>query len=75
MKEVRDTAVFNDLIKESQKADPDYWSVLFDENGHRCHTYGLAGGLDHVEVKPKGFYFIDRCMNEQDNSFVIRPEI
>ena len=75
MKTIRNTEVFNDLIKESKKSDPDYWEVLFDENGHRLHTYRLAGGLDHVEVKPKGVYFYDRCMNDRDNSFVIRPEL
>ena len=33
----------------------------------------LVGGLDHIDIKPRGIYIHDIGCNGQDHSFVIRP--
>ena len=66
---IRDTKLFNELKEKPE------WNTLFD--GTNLKGVGipiLSGGLDHIDVKPKGIYFYDIGCNNKDNSFVIRPE-
>ena len=77
---IRNTKLFNEL-----KENPT-WDTLF--NFHEVSGYPgskepeikdreiptLAGGLDHIDMKPSGVYFHDIGYNNRDNSFVIRKE-
>jgi len=77
MKEIRNTKLFKELKKQPE------WKTLF--KGARYPELKdmdiptLAGGLDHIDIKPKGIYFHDigcsRGGQMIDNSFVIRPEL
>ena len=70
MKTIRNTKLFNELKKSPQ------WETLFIE--YEIKNQGIPvffGGLDHIDVKPKGIYFHDIGCNGKDNSFVIRPEL
>ena len=63
------------LFEELKMAD-DEWAALFNWDGNikddRIPIF--LGGLDHIEICPKGIYFYDIGMNYKTNNFVIRPE-
>jgi len=74
---IRNTKLFRELKKNPE------WKTLFkgvqypEPKDMDIPTF--AGGLDHIDVKPKGIYFHDigcsRGGRIIDNSFVIRPEL
>ena len=69
METIRNQKLFEELKKAPK------WETLFDGfylKDQRIPV--LLGGLDHIEVKPRGVYFFDIGMNGKTNSFVIRPE-
>ena len=76
MKTIRDTKLFRELQEKPE------WKTLFTEEKYpelkNPEIPTLAGGLDHIDVKPGGFYFYDigssRGGKLVDNSFVIRKE-
>lgn len=72
MKEIRNTKLFLEL-QENPTWDT-LWDVTYPEypelKDRRIPEF--FGGLDHIDVKPKGVYFYDVGCNGKDNSFVIR---
>ena len=70
MKAIRNTKLFNNLKKHPE------WDTLFlDDNLKDSEIPILAGGLDHIDIRPDGIYFHDIGSNNRDNSFVIRREL
>lgn len=74
MKTIRNTKLFLELQEK-----PD-WKTLWSYNGTTPilkddNIPYLLGGIDHIEVKPRGVYFYDRGNNNVSNNFVIRPEL
>ncbi len=79
---IRNTKLFQEL-KEVAREGGDLWKALWRE-GKGCPELKdpripfLAGGLDHIDIKPRGIYFHDIGVSVggtiRDNSFVIRPE-
>ena len=51
----------------------DPWGVISDINEKSDIFPELIGGLDHIDIKPRGIYIHDIGCNGQDHSFVIRP--
>jgi len=76
---IRNNELFKELKEKYDKGatEKELWKTLFKDDFERkdLRIPYFAGGLDHVEVKAKGIYFIDMGANNKDNSFVIRPEI
>ena len=72
MKVVRNTKLFEELI-----SNQDTWDTLFDWNGDikddRIPIF--LGGLDYIEINPRGVYFYDIGFDGRKHSFVIRPEL
>jgi len=72
MKTVRDKKLFEELKKNPK------WETLFQEEGTLKNPYIpiLWGGLDHIEITPKGIYFFDIGATfdgiTRDNSFVVK---
>ena len=78
---IRNTKLFNELRKKPE------WDTLFTYNEVPGYPGSqepnikddeipiFAGGLDHIDVKPKGIYFHDIGCNDRNNSFVVRPEL
>jgi hypothetical protein len=79
---IRDTKLFNELVEESKMENGDTWNALFVDCPEHSKIVPknnnipvFAGGLDHIDVKPRGVYFYDIGCNDRDHSFVIRPEL
>lgn len=71
MKTIRNSKLFHELQKNPE------WETLFQNNEGTLKDNLipiLFGGLDHIEMRKNGVYFIDIGCNGKDNSFVIRPE-
>ena len=79
MKVIRDTKLFEALKKEpSLETIRRAWMRAGDMSPGPEAYYDFsyfAGGLDHIDVKPKGIYFYDIGCNDKDCSFVVRPEL
>jgi len=82
MKTIRDNNLFDRLEKALPATDEELWETLwnyYEANGDLISCPSMAGGLDHVEVKSRGFYFYDIGVSGsgyvRDGSFVVRPEL
>lgn len=72
MKTIRNSELFEKIANAE-----DVWNALFKDDEGTLEDDDIPvffGGLDHIDVKPKGVYFHDMGSNEKDNSFVVRRE-
>ena len=75
METIRSTKLFESLKKEFDKNGFENLLQVLFEAEYYCDTPTFYGGLDHIEVTKKGFYFYDIGVNYRANSFVIRPNL